>query len=58
MVAAACGELSEENRGDFPRRDGVPRGVAEDGLPCIFMQKDGDYGRSWPHLRGFLGVAV
>lgn len=33
----AKGRLSEENRGDLPRREGVPRGVGEEGLPCIFM---------------------
>lgn len=33
----AMDRLSEENRGDLPRREGVPRGVGEEGLPCIFM---------------------
>ena len=34
----AKGRLSEENRGDLPRREGVPRGPGEEGLPCIFME--------------------
>ena len=33
----AKGRLSEENRGDLPLREGVPRGVGKEGLPCIFM---------------------
>jgi len=36
VLEPACGPLSEEKRGDFPRREGVPRGVVDDGLPCIF----------------------
>lgn len=27
--------------GDLPRRDGVPRGVTEDGLPCMAIPSTG-----------------
>lgn len=36
VLEPACEPPSEENRGDFPLREGVPRGEVAGGLPCIF----------------------
>ena len=44
LLEPACGRpVSEENRGDFPLLEGVPRGVVEEGLPCMFMGKTLDF---------------
>ena len=35
VLEPGWGMLSEENLGDLPLREGVPRGVDAEGLPCI-----------------------
>ena len=59
LLEPAWGRLSDENRGDFPLREGVPRGVVEDGLPCMFMSRTRDFREVSPspsRLSGSNGV--
>lgn len=43
VLESTCDGLSDMKRGDFPRRDGVPRAVEGEGLACMsreLHQKD------------------